>query len=386
MNQVPALEFANEIDNLALRVRAAMVSHAVGKIDYAEVDSIQIVPGARSTPDGKAIAFDWGLRNPRTVTRQLGYLTGTKDVTSKYQASLNNTVSLQVMGVGNGMRSNKSRAWSNATIAEVLTDVLSEHRVNLVMDAHTTRWTRIVQPNESDWSLICRLAKKIGFWPYLHHTTLYVLNPDTLATRQAPTVVVPSQSLQMEQRTNDLPQTGEAIVSARTGTFVDQLSGVVHEIASAARVAVASGQRPSTGRTDNMALEQSTHAEATAVLEGVDRNAAWYIEKTVEIDGRSDLKPLMPVVIPNPRVKRPHYADIGQGWEQYDGVWLVKCVDTTMKFHYDNFGYRTTLTVVRDSRGPLLNVRQRRADTLSFSNQPATRLLDGAWVSAWRNN
>jgi hypothetical protein len=386
VKKVPTLAFLADLDNMSLRPRAAEVSMAVGMIDYAQIDSMQIVPGARSTPDNSAIAFDWGSAQPRTVTRLMGYLTGATDATTKYQSALNNTVSLQVLGTGNVMRDKKSRAWNNATIAEVLADVTAGHRFNLVMDKHATRWARITQSNESDWSVVCRLSSMIGFWPFLNAATLYVLNPDTLATRQPVTSVLPTESSSINQTTRDLPQVGNAVISDRSGTFVDQTSGVVHSVLSDARVAIASGARPNTGRSDSVSITQQSYSEAQAVLEGKNRNAAWYIERTIEIDGRSDIKPLMPVLMPNPRMVRSNRLAVQQGWEEYDGIWLVKSVHANMKFQYDNFDYKTTLTVVRDARGTGLNVRQRRAEAFSFGSQPPTNLLNGQWASAWRSN
>jgi hypothetical protein len=135
---------------------------------------------------------------------------------------------------------------------------------------------------------------------------------------------------------------------------------------------------------EEIALDERTYAEAQATFEGIERRTAWYIERRITVDGRSDLRPMRPVVVRSPQVVQTGKTAPQQGWEQYDGLWIVRSVHTRMRFDRDR-DFTSEVVLVRDARGPTTNVRQRRSSVFTrFEDLPPPRLLNDRWVSSWK--
>jgi hypothetical protein len=384
VKKTPFFQFAEDADNLALHPRSVVIEQAIGKIDHAVVMTTRSAPASARLVADRPLSFRWGSRKPYLTRQQYAYMAGTSDVTERKGSRLTNTVGLRLMGTGMRLRDKKHRSWNNSTVPDVVQQICGEHRLNLVIDGSKVRWTRLVQDGVSDWTFIMDLAKKMGWWAYLDNTTLFVLDPDQMIFRpnSTPVIDLSGTSGPLNQRTDDNPLMGERRVATRTAKFTDQQTGRVYNLTSADRVPVTGSSTTGSTLVEEVVIDEESYPEAQAAFDGIVRNSSWYIERTFRLDGRTDLRPLLPVLVRTPRVRQAGNLMAEPGWEQYDGFWIIKDVCVRMDFDAGG-GFTTDVTVVSDARGDT-NVRQRRGTPLDPTAQPPTRLLNDTWVSAWR--
>lgn len=381
---LPRLRFFTTEDQMLFSPVEAVIEQEICKIDMAEVTTRRVAPGSSALIDGRTFGFSWGISTPTMLSRSFyGYLEGTTDRTVGTGQKTTNDVMLRMLGTASMMRSKRSRVWGNATIPHVFADICDAHRMNLVTDASTTRWKTIKQDEESDWHLITRLAKKLGWWAHVDGTTLLVLNPDMICSRiPMAERLVPSPHF--TQSTEDISGFGTHNAAQRYATWRSE-DGATFTFNSSDRV-------PVTGTVNNLTkIEEEVKIddaysleEATAMFEGVDREASWYIRRTLVTDGRPDLRPLQPVIVRTPQVLQNNRTAPLQGWREYDGVWITEAIKHRLVFGTDA-SFTTEVRLRRDARGVAPNIRQRRSATKTrFDTLPPTRLLTGRWVAAHR--
>lgn len=382
MSSTPTFRFSSTEDQMLFRPREVTIEQEVGKIDFASISTTRLAPGASALAVERPLGFAWGVA--RGANRaQVGYLAGTSDDTKRNGSASTNVVNLKWMGAAASLRTKRFRAWENVSIPYVLNIIASENRFNLVTDESTVKWSRLTQNGDSDWALVVSLAKKLGWWAYVEGTTIMVLDPDKIVHR-IPALELRASSDDFKQHTEDLPLFGERKMATRVGRFVDQATGKEHRFVSGDRVSVVGGAPTATSLVEEVALDERTYAEAQAAFEGIERNAAWYIERTLNIEGRPDIRPLAPVLVETPRVQQIDKTNSGEGWSQYNGFWLVRSVRNHLTFGRDA-ECRTEVVLVRDAKGVTPNVRQRRPGAMTkFEGLPPSRLLEGKWVASWK--
>jgi hypothetical protein len=358
---------------MPLNPREVIVEQHVGKIDYFEVKTTTVVPGTPSLHYGAPADFRYGdSANPATF---VGYVEGAND--SLNSVARRNLMVLQGLGSTEVMRDRRSKSWTNRTIPEIVKEIANTYRFNLVIDRSTQRWKVLTQEDQTDWAFVRSLADRVGWWAFCLGTTIYVLNPTLLAGRQVP-VVIDANTGRFNQSSQDQPYMGDARLLVLTGRWTDPATGKTHRFTPETYVPIA-GEAPPRRINEEMVIHgASTYSEARLVFLGLEKKHAWYMERRLTIDGRTDLHPGRAIHLLTPRASGTRRA---QGYEAYDGLWIIKGVQHRLAFGTSR-DFVTELSLVRDGRG--YPKRRLPIETpIAWDRQPPSRLIGDRWVSAW---
>ena len=342
----PLLRFTAARDRVFFAPIEVIVEQSINKIDLAEVTTRRLAPGSSELVDDRLISFEWGPQRPAAPLQTFyGYLEGTTERSTGKGRQKTNDVMLRVLGAASVMRNKNTRVWHGITIPHVLAQVCDTHRMNLVSDESTTRWTHIKQNNESDWHFINRLAKRLGWWAHIDGTTVLVLNPDKILSR-IPPVPQLQVSQHFVQSTEDIPGLGAHNTAQRHATWKSD-NGAVFSFHSDDRVPVTGETLSWSKIMEEVEIDEAyTYEEAKESFEGIDREASWYIRRKLRVDGRADIRPLQPVTIQSPQVTQDNRTVPYLGWKQYDGVWITESVKHRLVFGKDPYFTTEVVSVV----------------------------------------
>lgn len=118
------------------------------------------------------ISFYYGAP-PRTELFQ-GYVA---DVTDEQKASGALSFSMTVLSPSKVMFEGKPRFWSNRTVTGVIGDLVNNSGLGMGGHSHSHIWGALAQTDESDWSMITALAKRVGWSVYNRYGIVQVIDP-----------------------------------------------------------------------------------------------------------------------------------------------------------------------------------------------------------------
>jgi hypothetical protein len=137
--------------------------------------TISMISTSLTTTDGivdSPISFYYGAP-PRTELFQ-GYVAS---VTDEQQAASQLTFTLSVLGPSKVMFEGKPRFFTNRTATAVAGDLVNNAGLGAGGHSHTHLWGSLAQTDESDWTMITNLAKRIGWSVYPRYGVVQIIDP-----------------------------------------------------------------------------------------------------------------------------------------------------------------------------------------------------------------
>lgn len=123
---------------------------------------------------GSAISFWWG-KAPRTELFT-GYVDGVTDDKGPSGAG-RLTFSMACLGATKEMQTGTPRAWDRITIPQVVKNLSYRGLLGFHGHDHPLVWPMIAQTEESDWRLICNLAKRLGWSVFNRYGVVMLYDP-----------------------------------------------------------------------------------------------------------------------------------------------------------------------------------------------------------------
>jgi phage protein D len=158
---------------------------------------------------------------------------------------------LHAMGPSYQMKNQRQRAWTKARVSDIALQIAGEYRFHAQVESHPQVFDLITQPGESDWALLVRLAKRIGFVFFVSGTTL----------------VFRSRGLHLQERRRSAPTVTYRDSSAGSVVRSDILTFTPHLSENNVYDGVRKGQHSVSGidpRTGQIVADHRTGASNTA--------------------------------------------------------------------------------------------------------------------------
>ena len=83
-------------------------------------------------------------------------------------------IRIYCMGASYLMKSKVSKSWENVSIVDIAQEIASKYDFSLSVPKDTYRFSRVAQTAESDWELLVRISKQLGYAVTVHGTHLHI--------------------------------------------------------------------------------------------------------------------------------------------------------------------------------------------------------------------
>lgn len=247
------------------------------------------------------------------------------------------------IGTGYPLKQRRQQMYRDVTITDVVRTVAARHKLDADIEPHTQQHSVIVQSGESDWELLVRLAKQIGYVVYINGTQIrfHTRTRDLKGARnEAPRFKYspPEQTDQGEVRRfasrigETLPMAGRR--ADRRAYGVDPRTATIIEVRNNGELTDVLGVETADPYFDyyEQGLVIHSPGDGEAELDGITEDNRFHISATAEVKGDVRVRQAMPV-----------YFD--QLPEDYGGYWFVHGVTHTI----GNNEYMLDLELGRDS-------------------------------------
>jgi hypothetical protein len=353
---------------LDVRINEAALSFVPGQHDQAK---LTCTSSELETTEGmldSCLSFAFG-QAPRIETFW-GYIV---DVEEHQDSQGMLSFVLTVHGPTKVMYEGAPRYWVNQTIPDAIRNLVYRNLLGYAGHAHTHVWSALAQTQESDWQMLNRLARRIGFTVFHRYgvimvqDALQVVNDDGIYTRLVAGGSgdgLSDDRYLIEFQPSEKADVAKENLGIKYGYFTTN---------NRVQVATQPGEFKGYIFEADTVLRDQTESEV--YTEAIDRATEdWKQHSMARIWGDADIYPGMnvEVVTSSPRYLRA----------QYDGKWMVKAIGHQM----DNQQFQTMLYLCRPSSDVSESLRPYRSfwadDTLGRS-RPNLTLEEDRWVSSW---
>jgi hypothetical protein len=360
-------------DSLDVTVNELRVNYAEGQHDTATMSCISTTMENTEGLLDAPIQFYFGIA-PRSGIFY-GYIT---DLTNEQKAQGQLSFSLSMMGPTKQMFEGKPRFWSNKTASAAISNLVNLNALGYTGTSHPYAWRSFAQTEESDWSMIHRLAARIGFVLYSRFGVILAYDPTEHFKMCAPYCRLVSQSgIDAADTPNDRTLI-EFNATASADILVENLGKKFGYFTSDNEVQI----RQQTGEFKGFVFESSmpivNQDEAAAMVAAADISISnWRNHATARMWGDADIYPGQCVEVKTVQAGR---------YVKTDGKWLVRLVS----HQADRQSYQTLLTLSRpDTWSISLSNSYRPFWEEDMSNNRARPYLyldaNNRWVSSWTN-
>ena len=318
------------------------------------------------------ISFYYGVA-PRTELFQ-GYV---MDVADEQGAQGQLSFTLEVLGATKVMYEGKPRFWSNKSATSAISDLVSNSGIGYGGHTHDHLWKALAQTNESDWSFIVDLAKRIGFSVFVRYGVVLTYDPVRLFKESGPYTRLVSGLDDVLSTDRNLIEFNSASLSSITRESMGSKFGYFttgNEVQTSKQTGDFIGY---VFESTQVIRDQS---EATVYTQAYDTKlAGWGETATARIWGDADLFPGMIVEVVT--AAKRWYAP------KTDGRWMVRGVG----HQGDPSQYQTILFLTRPSQESLASsaavdsqpYRPFWEDTNPGRARPFLTLINDLWQSSW---
>jgi hypothetical protein len=137
--------------------------------------TLSVISTTLTTTDGiidQPISFYYGAP-PRTELFQ-GYVA---EITNEQKATSQLSFTMSILGPSKVMFEGKPRFFVNRTATGVISDLVNNSGLGSGGQSHTHIWEALAQTDESDWTMVTDLAKRIGWSVYTRYGVVQVIDP-----------------------------------------------------------------------------------------------------------------------------------------------------------------------------------------------------------------
>ena len=282
---------------------------------------------------GQAISFFYGL-SPNTEIFH-GYIEGVeKDNSGNSAGRL--TFTLQCLGVTKELQVGAPRVWSKSTIPQVAELLSYRAALGYHGHPHPLLWKTLAQTEESDWKMLCDLAKRLGWSVFNRYGVVMLYDPlllfrdngsfiDLISAQYSSTAIQDYERALIEFTPIEMSDASYHQIGRKIAFFNDK----------AVQTVTQQGEKYTLFKyLSNFTVRNSDEAEVYA--NSTSHMAAnWSQQATARVLGNATIFPGMCVDILTslPKYQREHF----------NGRWLVRGV----KHSADRQTFQTQLTLCR---------------------------------------
>lgn len=279
---------------------------------------------------------------------------------------------LYCMGASYIMKSKKSKSWENVTISDIALAIANSYKLSVAVPKDSYKFSRLTQTNQSDWSFLVEVSKKLGYSVSITGTHIHIWDPYTLLSHNISYSVLQNisgnfgdvsptsgQILKFEGRIGAVTTTATRApdtlhILDKDGNLVSVSSSLSNEISGFGDLLESKFTNTLNNNVDNYEMGKRL---VNGALRSKFSNTA-----TVMITGS-------PEIHPGGIVKINKYNS------KLDGFWYV----TASKHELTKSELITTLKIATDGTSvdtPIYN------KTEIYTEPPAASLIDDSWVSS----
>jgi hypothetical protein len=316
-------------------------------------------------------SFYFGVA-PRASLFQ-GYITA---VTDEQDAAGQLSFKLTVLGASKVMFEGKPRYWANKTVPDAVRELATANQLGYYGHSQTFSWRALAQTEESDWTMVKRLADRIGWVVYYRFGCVLFYEPNNLYHNSGEYTRLTSGQTNQSTDTADARNMIE-FEATEDAEVLPQNMGMKFGYFTTAGDPQTKQQ---SGEFKGFRFETSfavrDQDEATAYISAADNDInGWRNHAVARIWGDSDIYPGMCVGIVT--VTSGRYA-------KNDGRWLVRGVS----HQADRQSYQTQLVLSRPANWVAYLGNTYRAfweeNIASTRSRPYLQESQGKWLSSWR--
>ena len=321
----------------------------------------------------KPMSFFWGMA-PRTQPFY-GYIV---DVNEEQKSQGSMSFKLSLLGPTKILFEGQPRFWSNKTISSALRDLVSSSKLGMGGHLHTFVWNAIAQTEESDWTMVNKLARRIGYAIFSRLGVVVTYDPFKLYKESG-------IYTRLRSGVDDLATDDRKLLSfeaAETAAIMKGNLGTrVGYFTSDDKIQLTKQPGEFKGYIFETGLTIRNQTEAAEHIKAFDTSFEdWGENGVARIWGEADIAPGMCVEITT-AVPRYRYA-------KNDGRWLVRAAG----HQADRQQYQTILFLTRPDKAKRATFAPSNIEYKPFWEEepggarpkPTLSLLEDRWMSSWR--
>lgn len=334
------------IDGVAVdytSVESLEISFNENEHDYAKFTFVGLVPRAvteyinrpvyisiEASPDRKAVFYGYvGYVEPEAIARR-GHINN-----SPIQRA-----HLVCFGTSYDMKEKHSAVWEGYSITKLVSKLAENYKCSYAVPSDSFIIPRIVQQNESDWSLLVRACKMVGYRVTVRNAHIHVYDPYRTIARSMPFAQLTTITDQVENASYQPGRVmefrgsfGQLTPKGSSNNFNVQTldnQGTLKNYETASD-SMGLGQVLESRFTDTITLNATSQEAVTKYAMATIKNRAPFHAETV-VTG-------LPEVLPGSLVNLAGYDS------RFDGFWMVSGISHKVT----RSNYISELSIVRDS-------------------------------------
>lgn len=211
---------------------------------------------------------------------------------------------VHVIGASFPMKEAKQRAWANTSVSTIAAQIAQEHRLAAEIETHPFIFEMITQPGISDFALLVKLAKRVGYTFFVSGTTLVFRGRGfAMTTRRdyaesfiyrdrTASATALGEVLEFEPKLGEINVFAEGTKAQRSVFGVDPRGAQVlqsHHTGSSG-LATRTDNKPGLFTAFEPGMTPHSLAEAEALNTGSDDRARYHIRARAELLGRTRVR------------------------------------------------------------------------------------------------
>ena len=352
-------------EELDISVTDITMTLSEGKHDSAVLSCVSSTLEDTEDMLDQPLSFYFGVP-PHTELFQ-GYIT---DISSEQKSQASLSFTLTMLGPTKMVFEGKPRFWSNKSVFTAAGELATANLLGFGGHAHPFLWSALAQTEESDWEMINKLARRIGWSVFSRYGVVLLYNPNRLYQEKAVYTRLVSNNSDLGDDDRNLIEFSATefakVTKENLGSRLGYFNGT--DVVTMTQPGEFKGYIQET----NAVLY--SQPEAKAYMDGLDvRLDSWSQNAIARMFGDADIFPLMCVEIATVREK---YV-----YSKYDGKWLVRAV----AHKADNQSFQTVLYLTRPdpSAYPPMSSTFHPFWTDEQRTRPYLTLHEERWVSSW---
>ena len=352
-------------EDIDISVTEITMTLSEGKHDSTTL--VCVSPTLEDTEDMLDMPFSFYFGVPPHTELFQGYIT---EVTNEQKSQGSLSFTLTVLGATKVMFAGKPRYWLNKSATVAAGELVTANLLGFGGHSHSFLWSALAQTEESDWEMVVKLAKRLGWSVFSRYGVVLLYNPNRLYQEKAPYTKLVSNNTDLGSDDRNLIEFSAAefagVTKEQLGAKVGYFNG------TAVETFVQPGEFKGYVQETDVVLQ--SQPEAKAFMDGLDlRLDSWNQNAIARLWGDADIFPLMCLDIVTVKEKFRY--------SKYDGKWLVRAV----AHKADNQSFQTVLYLTRPKPG---GYPQTSEDFHPFweaesRTRPYLTLHEDYWASSW---
>lgn len=354
-------------EELDISVTDISMSLGEGQHDSTTINCVSST--LEDTEDMLDMPFSFYFGVPPHTELFHGYIT---DITNEQKSQGSLSFGMTVLGATKMMFEGKPRFWLNKSVTAAASEMVRANSLGYGGHTHSFLWPALAQTEESDWEMVLKLARRIGWSVFNRYGVVMVQDPNQWYREMG-------SYAQLVSNNTDRGSDARNLIEFSATEFSD-----VSKEKLGAKIGYFNGTSVETmtqtgefkGYIQETDAVLQSQPEAKAYVDGMDvRIEAWGQTAVARLWGDADLFPMMCVDVVTTK-ETFRYA-------KYDGKWLVRSV----AHKADNQSFQTVLFLTRPEAAayPITEVNFKPFWEMEepARPRPGITLHEDRWISSW---